>query len=195
MNKKILIGSIIAVVILVLVSFTGVVGYQTTKSSTITKTSPLFTVRSKRAIDEESKDIACDYIGRGEESVLSIPKRNDTKIKMEKVLDILTKMDDKIFNNFIKKIIQDKRVKDRDIQTITKELFHLRNTYKEKPLPLTSDFPFLCSLKDLFFALVYIYMYTGGIFGLIFAFFWAINWPTFFVTLTCYPSPYCYPYP
>jgi len=53
MNKKILIGSIIAVAILVLVSFTGVVGYQTTKSSTIARASPLFAVRSSRAIDEE----------------------------------------------------------------------------------------------------------------------------------------------
>jgi len=57
MNNKILIGSIIAVAVLVLVSFTGVVGYQTTKSSTIAKASPLFTVRSSRAIDGESKDI------------------------------------------------------------------------------------------------------------------------------------------
>ena len=48
MNKKILIGSIIAVVILVLVSFTGVVGYQTTKSSTIARASPLFKVRTNR---------------------------------------------------------------------------------------------------------------------------------------------------
>ena len=58
MNKKILIGSIIAVVILVLVSFTGVVGYQTTKSSTISKASPLFSVRSKRAIYEESEALS-----------------------------------------------------------------------------------------------------------------------------------------
>ena len=35
MNKKILLGSIIAVVILVLVSFTGVVGYQSAKSPSI----------------------------------------------------------------------------------------------------------------------------------------------------------------
>jgi len=44
MNKKILIGSLVAVSILVLVSFTGVVGYQTTKSSTIAKASPLFRI-------------------------------------------------------------------------------------------------------------------------------------------------------
>ena len=61
MRKKLLLGSIIAVVILILVSFTGVVGYQTTKSSTIARASPLFSVRSKRAIDEEIKDLTCDY--------------------------------------------------------------------------------------------------------------------------------------
>jgi len=72
MNKKILIGSIIAVVILVLVSFTGVVGYQTTKSSTIAKASPLFTVRSSRAIDEESEDLSCDYIGKGKPTLITI---------------------------------------------------------------------------------------------------------------------------
>ena len=59
MNNKILIGSIIAVVILVLVSFTGVVGYQTTKFSTIAKASPLFSVRTQRAIDKESRGLTC----------------------------------------------------------------------------------------------------------------------------------------
>ena len=73
MNKKILLGSIIAVVILVLVSFTGVVGYQSAKSSTIARASPLFSVRSKRAIDRESKDLTSDYIGKGEEVTIPIP--------------------------------------------------------------------------------------------------------------------------
>ena len=55
MEYRILLGSIIAVVILVLVSFTGVVGYQTTKSSVIAKASPLFSIRSKRAIGQEQR--------------------------------------------------------------------------------------------------------------------------------------------
>ena len=80
MNKKILIGSIIAVVILILVSFTGVVGYQTTKSSTIATASPLFAVRSSRAIDEESGDIACDYVGNGEEISITLSVRNNQEV-------------------------------------------------------------------------------------------------------------------
>jgi len=187
MNKKILLGSIITVVILVLVSFTGVVGYQTTKSLTIARASPLFSIRTSRAIDEESKDLACDYVGKGEESVLSIPKRNDTKIEIEKVLDILTKIDDKTFNNFIKKIIQDKRVKDREIQTITKALFHLRNTYKEKQY--TSDSPIFCFIWWLFDSIIN-FFYGLGL--LLIIFFITIGVETI-LGYTCYPPypPYC----
>ena len=61
MKTKLKIGCFVAVVILVLVSFTGVVGYQTT-STTIAKASPLFIVRSKRAIDKETEDFTCDYV-------------------------------------------------------------------------------------------------------------------------------------
>ena len=102
MDKKILIVGIIAVAILVLVSFTGVVGYQSTKSSNIAKASPLFTVRSRRAIDEESKGLTCDYVWRGEESVLSIPKRDSETSRIQKAIDI---MDDKAFSKFVTRII------------------------------------------------------------------------------------------
>ena len=131
MNKKILIGSIIAVVILVLVSFTGVVGYQTTKSSTIARASPLFSVRSKRAIDEESRDLTCDYIGKGEESVLSIPKRNGRIEMVQKVIDIISKMDDNNFKRFTDSIInrlhQNNRIDDNDISSLIVALQQLKN--------------------------------------------------------------------
>ena len=74
MNKKILIGSIIAVAILISVSFTSVVGYNSVTSDV--KASPLFTVRSSRAIDEESRDIACDCVGKGEVNEISFPVRD-----------------------------------------------------------------------------------------------------------------------
>ncbi len=101
MNKKILMGSIIAIVILILVSFTGVVGYQTTKSSTIAKTSPLFTVRSSRAIDIESKDFTCDYVGKGVVTNINIPSRDNGTILIQKVFELISKMDDREFNEFI----------------------------------------------------------------------------------------------
>jgi len=95
MEKKILIGSLVAVAILVLVSFTGVVGYQTTKSSTNAKASPLFTIRSSRAIDEESKDIVCDYVGKGQQSLINIPNRDDKKVLLQKILVKIQDIDDK----------------------------------------------------------------------------------------------------
>ena len=93
MNKKILIGSIIAVVILVLVSFTGVIGYQTAKSSTIAKASPLFSVRSSRAIDEESKEFTCDYVGKEVATLITFPKRNEKDVIVQKIINLIDKMD------------------------------------------------------------------------------------------------------
>ena len=128
MNKKILLGSIIAVVILVLVSFTGVVGYQTTKSSTIARASPLFSVRSKRAIDEESRDLACDYIGKGEESILSIP-RLDTRRAL--LIDRISRMDDKSYNKLLAQTINyltiRNQLKDKNIGKIITSIHYLRN--------------------------------------------------------------------
>ena len=100
MNKKILLGSIVAVVILILVSFTGVVGYQTTKSSTIAKASPLFTIRSSRAIDEESKDLTCDYVGKGNNVVIPFLTRTRTK-PIQKFMQRIRTMDDKRFDRFL----------------------------------------------------------------------------------------------
>ena len=101
MKKKILIGSIIAVVILVMVSFSGVVGYQTTKSSTISKASPLFSVRSSRAIDKKSNDLNCEYVGKGIPISIAFPKRNYTLSIIKKIIDIMRIEEDIQFNRLI----------------------------------------------------------------------------------------------
>jgi len=131
MNNKILIGSIIAVAILVLVSFTGVVGYQTTKSSTIAKASPLFSIRSKRAIDEESKDLTCAYVGKGEEITIPIPTRDSRNAFLQKFIDRVSKMDDEAFDKFIGLVInrleKEPNINDETISEIVKLLEQLRN--------------------------------------------------------------------
>jgi len=137
MNKKILLVSIIAVVILILVSFTGVVGYQTTKSTTIAKASPLFSVRSTRAIDKESKDLTCDYVGKGEENIISIPKRDNGVVLLQKFKDTISKMDDATFDRFIDLLTtqfhQDNRVNNVNTIKIKSILYQLRtNTNNEK---------------------------------------------------------------
>ena len=100
MNKKILIGSIIAAAILIMVSFTGVVGYQTTKSSTIAKASPLFNIRTSRAIDRDSEDLSCDYVGKGVESNILFPKQDERTILIQKVIELISNMGNKEFNEF-----------------------------------------------------------------------------------------------
>ncbi len=104
MNNKILLGSIIAIVILVLVSFTGVVGYQTTKSSTIARASPLFKVRTSRAIDKESKELTCDYVGKGEEINIPLPIRDSRNVYLQKAIRIINKMDEERYNILLKQV-------------------------------------------------------------------------------------------
>ncbi len=110
MKNKILIGSIIAVVILVLVSFTNVVGYNTASSSI--KDSPLFSIRTKRAINEESNDITCDYVGKGEEINILLLTRNNRNELFDRYVDIIRKMDDKSYDKFIDLFI--KHIQERD---------------------------------------------------------------------------------
>jgi len=103
MNKKILIGSIIAVTVLIGVSFTSVVGYRSGASDV--KASPLFNIRCSRAIDEESGDLSCEYVGKGEVGILSIPKRDDRIELTYKIIESIIKMDDKTYDRFIASII------------------------------------------------------------------------------------------
>jgi len=91
MNKKILIGSIIAVAILIGVSFTSVVGYRSVASDV--KLSPLFNIRTSRAIDEESEELSCEYVGKGEEILLSIPKRDSYGFLINRALHRLKEID------------------------------------------------------------------------------------------------------
>ncbi|UCF12301.1 MAG: hypothetical protein JSW06_09710 [Thermoplasmatales archaeon] len=102
MNKKILICSIISVIILILVSFTSVIGYRSISSDV--KESPLFTVRTSRAINKESNDLRCYYFGKGEEYDLSIPKRDIETSRIQKVLDIISKMNDIEISNLLQVI-------------------------------------------------------------------------------------------
>jgi len=127
MNKKILIGSIIAVAILVGVSFTSVVGYNSVESDV--KASPLFNIRTSRAIDEEGKDLNFNYIGMGEESILSIPTRDNRHDLIQKVIDYIIGMDDTRFNKFTRLFVYQAKneIKDIDNNDIIDALLHIRD--------------------------------------------------------------------
>ena len=128
MKKKILIGSIIAVAILVLVSFTGVVGYQTTKSSTIANASPLFTVRSCRAIDINSNDVTSNYIGKGTDDSINIPTRDITQLKVQRLINLIRSLDDDKFDKFTVPLVSILEKQDfDDVDTIINQIKSIRN--------------------------------------------------------------------
>jgi hypothetical protein len=99
MNNKILMGSIIAVSLLIGVSFTSVVGVNSVESDV--KISPLFNIRSRRAINQDGKGFTTDYVGKGEEIIIPLSDRNNIEVFIVKIIDRISKMDDKTINKFI----------------------------------------------------------------------------------------------
>ncbi len=163
MRKDILIGSIIAVVILVLVSFTGVVGYQTTKSSTIAKASPLFSIRSKRAIDEESKDLTCDYVGKGNGIDILLPIKNSKAESLDRFLNIIRTMDDKSFDRFVKIVIaninqnnkiNDVEVNDKEIAVMLSQLRDNSEVIKNNFMMIDDKEPTFVSIQPIPFCIL-----------------------------------------
>ncbi len=177
MDKKILVGSIIAVAILVLVSFTGVVGYQTT-STTLARASPLFSVRSKRAIDRDSKDIACDYVGKGEATNIQFSSKMKRTEQVQKTIDIISKMDDKAFRNLVPRIILNlknrEQMTDTETSDVLQALFYIRenpndiNYFDTKDTPLDTNEFLSCRVP--WFLPCKILMILSGIFNNLFVF-------------------------
>jgi len=102
-NKLLICGGAIAVIILVLASLSPVVGYNSVESSA--KDSPLFNVRAKRAINEDSDGLKCEYIGKGNTLSFPIPIRDSKTAKLQKVVDGISLMDDTEFNRLINLVI------------------------------------------------------------------------------------------
>jgi len=99
MKKNPLIGvSAIAVVLLVLGSLTNVVGYQTVKSSTMNE-SPLFSLRTKRALNQESRNtLTSKFFSKDSENKFQIPIRESNTILIQKFIEIISEMDNKEFD-------------------------------------------------------------------------------------------------
>jgi len=100
MEKKILLGSIVAVVVIVLTSFTSVVGFQSRDTSKVLF-SPLFRIRSKKAIDTELKDsIIFNYIGMEKEIILPITTSDSKSLLIRKSLKSINEMEQFEFLSF-----------------------------------------------------------------------------------------------
>ena len=128
MNRKIIIGSIIAVAILIGISLTSVVGYRGVDSNV--KDSPLFNIRTSRATGKISGDFTCNY-DKNKKCALLCPLENNRAILFRKVIDNICKMDDNTYNKFISSVIkytqEDNSFKSLNPDDINEAFFQLRN--------------------------------------------------------------------
>jgi len=100
MKTKLLLGSIGAVAILILMSFTNVVGIQSITTDSMDE-SPLFSIRTQKAINQASKTVlTSDYLGKGL-NALPFPLRDNRTALIQKVIEIIEKMDEKAMFAFI----------------------------------------------------------------------------------------------
>jgi hypothetical protein len=142
MNKYPLIGaSILAVVLLVLGSLSNVVGYQSVKSSGVND-SPLFSVRTQRATNQQTNSITSQYLGMGQGNLLGFPMRDNQIEMFKKIIESIKKMNDKTFEQFtilcIQKVRQDNTLSDLDPHEIKQILYALRTQPNKINFTVTS---------------------------------------------------------
>lgn len=130
MKMKLLLGSIEAVAILILVSFTNVVGIQSTTSDSVND-SPMFNIRTNRATNSESNRVlTSNYLGKGF-NVLSFPHRDTNAELIQKFIDRIRTMDDDTFYRFIdyavNQINHNPKLKNINSQGIIAVLYQLKN--------------------------------------------------------------------
>jgi len=187
MRKSPLIGvSVCAVVLLVVASLSNVVGYQTVKSTAVND-SPLFSVRTKRAINQVGGDtLTFNYLGKGQYSMPFPVIDNRTEL-IQKVIDRIRTMDDDTFNRFIDYAVNQINHKDnlKAIATdeFVKELRQIREStqniivYKDSDVERYTIFPNWNTLGDwfpglfLFFIIVLIILILYKLFDIPFTVF------------------------
>ena len=92
MKRKIFIGCLGSVILLILVSFTSVVGSQTAQSGNkFVPSSPLFTSQTLRSIDEKAPEIKSNYLGKGNELNLFPLKNSLNEDMFNKAIKIFSK--------------------------------------------------------------------------------------------------------
>jgi hypothetical protein len=142
MRKNPLIGiSILAVVLLVLGSLSNVVGYQSIRSSGVND-SPLFSVRTQRAIEQQKNIITSDYLGKGQYTI-PFPLRDNRTELIQKVIERIRAMDDGTFNRFVdsfmRYIHQNNALDSVNAMEIIQELRQIRDNPKDIIVEKDSD--------------------------------------------------------
>jgi len=146
MKRKIVIGSILAAVLIVLASLTSVVG-TTSVISNVEKTgvvSPLFALRAQRITNNENENkINFNYIGKGKTLNLGFQTKTTYNILVNKAFKIIEN-NPKIFNNLLAKLEKNSEILNilnsnnidlanfkREIAEIKENPFLLKQKYEE----------------------------------------------------------------
>jgi len=91
MNRKIFIGCIGSVILLILLSYTSVVGSQTAQTNNkFMPSSPLFNTRSIRSINKEAPEIKSNYLGKGNYLNLFPLKKSLDEDMFNKAMEIIS---------------------------------------------------------------------------------------------------------
>ena len=64
-------------------------------------TSPLFGVRTKRAVNDEQEPVESDFLGKGEKINIHLPERDDKVVLIERFISSVEKMDEKSLDRVI----------------------------------------------------------------------------------------------
>jgi hypothetical protein len=91
MKKKILIGSFGAVLLLILTSYTSVIGFQTTTHNDPSlQSSPLFVVQTLRSTNQKTSMLQTSYLHKGYHENLFLPTQNINQDSISKALQFFT---------------------------------------------------------------------------------------------------------
>jgi len=141
-------------------------------------------VRIKRAINEESKALTCEYIGKGK--LMPFPMRDDRTTSIQKVVDGISKMNKAEFDRFIKLVIKhlqkDDKIKDENIPKLINVIRQLRdNPELLKNYVFDWENDFIATIDEWFpgcLLLLFLYLLFGLLISLVFEIYSAIRRPT-----------------
>lgn len=130
MKKLVVVAvSLLAVGLLVLGSQTNVVGYQSIKSSEVNE-SPLFSIRTQRANNQQQNLITSHYLGKGKSCNLLILPRPDKIASLSEIINRIRTMDESSFKRFVDYVViqinRQDNLKNVDIKELINELYNLR---------------------------------------------------------------------
>jgi len=100
MKIKVLLGCLGAVTLLILVSFTNVIGVQPTNAKSAND-SPLFAYRTTKAIEKTSDAFQYNYIGKGKVFHIPISTLANKEKLILKIIGNILAMDDSAFNTLL----------------------------------------------------------------------------------------------